>query len=80
MKISSTGTYASNVSLATVCPGSIQVIQIFGSAEPDPKQIIKGTVPSGQIGSASEWYHWKGLEKDINRYRFLILILIFEKT
>jgi hypothetical protein len=21
-------------------------------------------VPYGQIGSASEWYHWKGLEKD----------------
>jgi hypothetical protein len=29
-------------------------------------------VPSGQIGSALDWYHWKGLEKDINRYRFLI--------
>jgi hypothetical protein len=29
-------------------------------------------VPSGQIGSTREWYHWKGLEKDINRYRFLI--------
>ncbi len=25
-------------------------------------------VPSGQIGSAWEWYHWIGLEKDINRY------------
>ncbi len=31
-------------------------------------------VPSGQIESASEWYHWKGLEKDINRYRFLIFL------
>ncbi len=30
-------------------------------------------VPSGQIGSACEWYHWIGLEKDINRYRILIL-------
>jgi hypothetical protein len=29
-------------------------------------------VPSGQIRSASEWYHWKGLEEDINCYRFLI--------
>jgi hypothetical protein len=29
-------------------------------------------VPSGQIGSASEGYHWKGLEKDINHYKFLI--------
>jgi len=29
-------------------------------------------VPSGQIGSAWEWYHWKALEKDINRYMFLI--------
>jgi hypothetical protein len=29
-------------------------------------------VPSGQIGSAWEWYHWIGLEKDINSYMFLI--------
>ncbi len=29
-------------------------------------------VPSDQIGSAWEWYHWIGLEKDINLYRFLI--------
>jgi hypothetical protein len=29
-------------------------------------------VPSGQIGSKWEWYHWKALEKDINRYKFLI--------
>ncbi len=29
-------------------------------------------VPSGQIGSSWDWYHWIGLEKDINRYRFLI--------
>jgi hypothetical protein len=27
---------------------------------------------SGQIGSAWEWYHCIGLEKDINRYMFLI--------
>jgi hypothetical protein len=32
-------------------------------------------VPSGQIRSALEWYHWIGLEKDINRYRFLIFDL-----
>ncbi len=29
-------------------------------------------VPSGQIGSAWEWYQWIGLEKDINRCRFFI--------
>ncbi len=29
-------------------------------------------VPSCQIGSAWERYHWKGLKKDINRYMFLI--------
>ncbi len=29
-------------------------------------------VPSGQIGSAWEWYHWISLKKDINRYMFLI--------
>jgi hypothetical protein len=28
-------------------------------------------VPSGQIGSAREWYHWIGLKKDINRYMFI---------
>ncbi len=27
-------------------------------------------VPSGQIGYAWEWYHWIGLEKDINSYKF----------
>ncbi len=40
-------------------------------------------VPSGQIGSASDWYHWKGLEKDINCYRIFIFYFwfwIFEKT
>ena len=35
-------------------------------------------VPSGQIGSAWEWYHWKALLKDINRYMFLILIFDLE--
>ncbi len=29
-------------------------------------------VPSGQIGSKWEWYHWIALEKDINRYKFWI--------
>ncbi len=29
-------------------------------------------VPSGQIGSTWKWYHWMGLVKDINRFRFLI--------
>jgi len=32
--------------------------------------LFKGT--SGQIGSAQEWYHRIGLEKDINRYWFFI--------
>ncbi len=35
-------------------------------------------VPSGQIGSAWEWYHWIGLEKDINRFRVLIFWFHFE--
>jgi hypothetical protein len=38
---------------------------------------------SSQIGSAWEWCHWIGLEKDINRYRFLIFkfqFWIFETT
>jgi hypothetical protein len=30
-------------------------------------------VPSGQIRSAREWYHWIGLDKDIHRYKFLII-------
>jgi hypothetical protein len=38
----------------------------------------KCKVPSGLIWSAWEWYHWIGLEKDINRYRFLILNLNLE--
>ncbi len=33
-------------------------------------------VPSGQIGSALEWYNWIGLKKDINRTCFWFLILI----
>ncbi len=32
-------------------------------------------VPSGQIRSAWEWYHWIGQEKGINHYRFLIFLL-----
>ncbi len=39
-------------------------------------QLLK--VPSDQIGSAWEWYHWIGLEKDINHYRFFIFIFYFE--
>jgi hypothetical protein len=35
-----------------------------------PASVLK--VPSGQIGSKWEWYHWKVFEKDINRYKFLI--------
>jgi hypothetical protein len=35
------------------------------------RKIIKYLkVPSGQIGSTWEWYHWIGLEKDINRFWF----------
>ena len=40
-------------------------------------------VPSGQIGSAWEWYHWKALLKDINRFMFLIFYFwswIFDKS
>ncbi len=40
-------------------------------------------VPSGQIGSAWEWYHWIALQKDINRYMFLIFNFwswIFDKS
>ncbi len=32
-------------------------------------------VPSGQIESTWEWYHWIGLEKDINRYRFFNFLI-----
>ena len=32
-------------------------------------------VLSGQIGSTWEWYHWIGLEKDINRRRFYIFFI-----
>ncbi len=32
-------------------------------------------VRSGQIGSAWEWYHWIGIEKNINRYMFLIFLI-----
>ncbi len=37
---------------------------------------------SGQIGSAWEWYHWIGLEKDINRYGFIFYFWswIFDKS
>ncbi len=37
-----------------------------------PSNYFRLKVPSGQIGSKWEWYHWKALEKDINRYKFLI--------
>ncbi len=31
-------------------------------------------IPSSQIGSAWEWYHWIGLEKDINHYRIFVFL------
>ncbi len=34
-------------------------------------------VPSGQIGSTWEWYHWIGLERDINLYRFFNFLISF---
>ncbi len=40
-------------------------------------------VPSGQIGSTWEWYHWKALEKYINHNMFLIFYFwswIFDKS
>ncbi len=41
---------------------------------------ISFKVPSGQIRSAWERYYWIGLEKDINRYKFLIFLNFrFEK-
>jgi hypothetical protein len=33
-------------------------------------------VPSAQIGSAWEWYHWIGREKDLNRYRFFYFLFL----
>jgi hypothetical protein len=36
---------------------------------PDP-ELDTLKVPSGQIGSAREWYHWTGLERDINAIGF----------
>ncbi len=42
------------------------------SATFDRTRVAILKVPSGQIGSKWEWYHWKALEKDINRYKFLI--------
>ncbi len=35
---------------------------------------LKGTVWL-QIGSTWEWYHWIGLEKDINHYRFFDFLI-----
>jgi hypothetical protein len=31
---------------------------------------------SGQIRSAFEWCHWIGLDKDINRYSFVIFLIL----
>ncbi len=46
----------------------------------DENQALK--VQSGQIGSAWEWYHWIGLEKDIIHYRlfFYFRSWIFDKS
>jgi hypothetical protein len=39
---------------------------------PGVREIFKGTTRPDWISLKSAWYHWKGLEKDINRCRFLI--------
>ncbi len=36
--------------------------------------------PSGQIGSAWEWYDWIGFRKVVNRERFFFQCWIFEKS
>ncbi len=32
--------------------------------------LLQLKVPSGQIGSTWDWYYWKSLKKDINRYGY----------
>ncbi len=65
---------------------TIQMTAAMAAAGADAAVVITPSyfkVPSGQIGSAWEWYHWIGLEKNINRYMFLIFSIhfwIFEKT
>jgi hypothetical protein len=49
---------------------TIGAMDIISGQSQVKQYFFKGT--DGQIGSAWEWYHWIGLEKDINRYRFLI--------
>ncbi len=44
-------------------------VQVYSSTLMSCKAVLK--VPSGQIGSTWELYHWISLEKDINRYSFL---------
>ena len=58
-----------------MCDISVSIIMLFNNV------MLK--VPSGQIGSAWEWYHWIGLKKDINRFRFFIFYFwswIFKTT
>ncbi len=59
------------------------IFKFFLSSSPLTLRNMFLKVPSGQIGSAWEWYHWIGLEKDINCYRFLIFkfqFWMFETT
>jgi len=48
--------------------------------QPRRLQKLNLKVPSGQIGSAWEWYHWIGLEKDINRYGFSFFFFTLHLT
>jgi hypothetical protein len=61
--------YASHLYLSDK---NVQYCYITGDFEMALSQKRCSQVPSGQIGSKWEWYHWKALEKDMNRYKFLI--------
>ncbi len=62
----------------------LQKVPVFPSAKNASSELFLGCkettiprtsllqVPCGQIGSAWEWYHWIGLKKVLNGYRFLI--------
>jgi hypothetical protein len=52
---------------------TIQMTAAMAAAGADAAVVITPSyfkVPFGQIGSAWEWHHWIGLEKNINRYMF----------
>ncbi len=54
---------------------------IDNSGQLSDVSVLYLNVLSGQIGYALGWYHWIGLEKDINRYRFFVFwSWIFDKS